>query len=163
MVGGGHGEEVGHGTPETASRLAESEGSSDSSAIRGAAAKSTVLARRTGSARHLERYQDPITTLTVSTLLADGHDLRDSFVTESKRPGEEPGGRHGKVEIAPCHRERPHHCAGRIGRDGVRLLSPLDATCFDERQLPHEAQFSATLKARRTIRLMHIKGEGLAL
>jgi len=152
MVCGGHGEEVGHGAPETATGLAESEGSADSSAIRGAAAKASVLTRRTGSARHLERHQDSITTAMLSNLLADGHDLCDGFVTESKRPGEEPGGRHGKVEIAPCHRERPHHCASRIGRDGVRLLSPLDATCFDERQLAHEDQSSAALKPGRISR-----------
>jgi len=142
MVCGGHGEEVRNCAPETAARLAESESGSDAPAIRRAAAKSSVFARGAGATRYLERHQNSVTTAPLSNLLADGHDLGDSFVAESKRPWKEPSRRHGKIEIAPCHRERPHDGASRTRHEGVRVLLPLHTTRLDERQLAHEAQCS---------------------
>src|SRR5262245_31772988 len=104
MVCGGHGEEVGNGSPETAARLAESESGSDASAIRRAAAKSSVFARGAGATRYLEGHEDSITAPSLANLVAHGHDLGDGFMAEGERPWKEPGGRHGKVEIAPCRR-----------------------------------------------------------
>jgi len=103
VVRGGHGQEVGNSATETAARLSESEGGSDSSAIGRATAKASVSTGGTGAARHLEGHQDSITRPTLSNLLADGNDLRNGLVTEGKRSGKEPGGSHGEVEIAPRH------------------------------------------------------------
>jgi len=142
MVCGRHGEEVGNCAPETAARLAESESGSDASAIRRAAAKSSVFAGGAGSARYLEGHEDSITTPPLANLVADGHDLGDSFVAESKRSRKESSRRHGKIEVAPCHRERPHDGASRTGHDGIRMFSPLHTPRLNERQLAHEAQCS---------------------
>jgi len=140
MVCGGQGEEVGDGAPETAARLSESEGGSHSPPIGRAASEASVSTGGARTTRHLEGHEDSITRPTLSNLLADGNNLGNGLVTEGKRSGEEPDGSHGKVEIAPRHRERPHDGASRIGHDGVRLLSPLYTAGLDERQLAHEAR-----------------------
>ena len=72
-------------------------------------------------------------------MLADSNDLGDGLVTEGKRSGEEPGGSHWEVEIAPRHRERPHEGSSRIGHDGIWLFPPLYPARLDEGQLAHEA------------------------
>jgi len=86
MVCGGHGEEVGNGSPETAARLAESESGSDASAIRRAAAKSSVFAGGACSARYLEGHEDSITAPSLANLVAHGHDFGDGFMAEGERP-----------------------------------------------------------------------------
>jgi len=86
MVCGGHGEEVGNGSPETAARLAESESGSDASAIRRAAAKSSVFARGAGATRYLEGHEDSVTAPSLANLVAHGHDLGDGFMAEGERP-----------------------------------------------------------------------------
>src|SRR5215470_6456017 len=92
---GGLREETRNGASETAARLAESESGTNTSAIGRAAAEASVLARGAGSARHLEGHEDSVTTPPLADLLADGHDLGDGFVTESKRSRKKPGRRHG--------------------------------------------------------------------
>jgi len=88
------------------------------------------------------RHQNSVTTPPLANLLADGHDLGDGFVAESKRLGKQPSRRHGKIEIAPYHRERPHDGASRTRHDGIRVLLPLRATRLNECQSTHEAQCS---------------------